>query len=329
MNKGKRIIILFVIPLVLFLSGCQQAQGKPFEKVGLLLSHPIDDQGWNMKGYQGILKVQSEFDVEVLMKEGVRSEGAVRKSLEEFEEEDVSLVIGHSQLYADLFMKLKGDFPSIHFVSFNGDVEGENITSIHFNGYAMGYFAGMLAGEMTKTNTVGVIAAFPFQPEVEGFEDGVNYQAPEVDVKVDFVESWVEEEAALEIFEGMKNEGADIYYPAGDGFHTAIIEEVKKEGLYAIGYVGDQLDLGVYTVLTSTVQEVEKMYEYVAEKFSKGELETGNKYFGFSDGVISMGEYGKEVPSETISWLNEHVDTYIKTGHLPHELDESNGGGSQ
>lgn len=322
MIKLKRIVILFVISLVLFLSGCVQAQGKPFEKVGLLLSHPIDDQGWNMKGYQGILKVQSEFDVDVLMKEDVRSKESVRKALEEFDDEDVSLVIGHSHLYADLFMELKEDFPGIHFVSFNGEVQGGKITSLHFNGYAMGYFAGMLAGEMTETNTVGVIAAFPFQPEVEGFKDGVKYNAPDVAVKVDFVESWVEEEAALELFEKMKKEDVDIYYPAGDGFHTAIIEEVKKEGLYAIGYVGDQLDLGEYTVLTSTVQEVEKMYEYVARQYSIGELETGNKYLDFAEGAISMGAYSQEVPAELISWLNDHVDTYINTGNLPHEVYE-------
>lgn len=318
----KRIVSLFVIPLFLLLFSCVQAQENSFEKVGLLLPHPIDDQGWNMKGYQGILKVQSAFEVDVLMREGVRSKEMVAEAVQEFEAEGVSLIIGHGQLYADLFMDLKDSFPDIHFVSFNGEVEGDNITSLHFEGYAMGYFAGMLASEMTEENSVGVIAAYPFQPEVQGFEDGAEYHDPSVDVKVDFVGSWVEEQVAIEIFEAMKLENVDIFYPAGDGFHTAIIEEVKKEGLYAIGYVGDQLDLGEYTVLTSTVQEVEKMYEYVAHQYKDGELKSGNKYFDFSDGVIKMGEYSEEVPEETIEWLNEHIESYINTGNLPHDAEE-------
>lgn len=313
--------MVFVFSLMVFLVGCVQAQEKPLEKVGFLLPHPIDDQGWNAKGYQGMLKLQSSLDVDVLIKEDIRSQQLVREAIDEFSEEEVGLIFGHSHLYADIFMDIKDEYPDIHFISFNGEVEGDNVTSLHFDGYAMGFFAGMLASEVSDSHSVGVIAAFPFQPEVQGFEDGAKFHLPSVTVKVDFVESWVDEEEALKIFRDMNRNNVDIFYPAGDGYHLTIIEEVKKEGLHAIGYVGDQLDLGESTVLTSTVQEVEKLYEYAATRYQKGELESGNIYFDFQDDVITMGKYGQGVSASTQEWLEGHISTYIETGDLPNNLN--------
>lgn len=315
-----------IIPFFLLLISCTQIQDQKLEKVGLLLPYPIDDQAWTRKGYQGMLKLQAELDVELLLKEDIRSSINVQEAIDKFNEENVGIVFGHSHIYADMFMEMKDDYPDIHFISFNGEVEGDNITSLHFDGYAMGYFAGMLAGEMSKTDSVGVIAAFPFQPEVKGFEDGVKFHSPSVTVNVDFVESWVDETKALEIFNTMKNNNVDVYYPAGDGYHLDIIREVKQEGLYVIGYLGDQLDLGESAVLTSTVQEVEKLYEYVATEFKNGELENGNLSFDFEDGVISMGEFSQEVPPSTKEWLESHISTYIDTGMLPNGVTKKTEG---
>ncbi|MCR6107344.1 BMP family ABC transporter substrate-binding protein [Salipaludibacillus agaradhaerens] len=313
--------LLIICSLLFLLTGCSSSSSQDLytSKVGLLLPHTIDDQGWNSKGYRGMLKVQSSLNMEILMREDTSTYESVSTAVQEFVREDVSLIIGHSHIYADIFMMLKDEYPDIHFVSFNGDVEGDNITSLHFEGYAMGYFAGMLASELSETETIGVIGAFQFQPEVQGFKDGAIFHNPNTTVLVDYVDSWINKDKAITIFHDMKEEESDIFYPAGDGFHIDIIEEVKKEGLHAIGYVGDQLDLGESVILTSTVQEVEDLYEYIAKQYLSGELASGNQYFDFQEGVISLGEFGQEVPEETVQWLTEVVDTYIETSELPNE----------
>ncbi len=313
--------LLIICSLLFLLTGCSSSGSQDLytSKIGLLLPHTIDDQGWNSKGYRGMLKVQSSLNMEILMREDTSTYESVSTAVQEFVREDVSLIIGHSHIYADIFMMLKDEYPDIHFVSFNGDVEGDNITSLHFEGYAMGYFAGMLASELSETEIIGVIGAFQFQPEVQGFKDGAIFHNPNTTVLVDYVDSWINKDKAITIFHDMKEEESDIFYPAGDGFHIDIIEEVKKEGLHAIGYVGDQLDLGESVILTSTVQEVEDLYEYIAKQYLSGELASGNQYFDFQEGVISLGEFGQEVPEETVQWLTEVVDTYIETSELPNE----------
>ncbi|WP_096189405.1 BMP family ABC transporter substrate-binding protein [Evansella halocellulosilytica] len=313
----------WMILLLIIVAGCAEGDRNELNKVGLLVSHPVDDQGWNSKAYQGMLNIQSNLEAEVYIKEDVKTLSSITEAVEEFSDQGVSLIFGHGILFAEHFMDLKSEYPDIHFVSFNGEVSGENITSLHFEGYAMGYFAGMISSKMSSTNKLGIIAAFPYQPEVDGFKDGAAFDNSEVEVEVEFVESWVNTEKAIDYFYKLKEEGVDVFYPAGDGYHVPVVEEIKNEGLYAIGYVGDHIDLGESTVLTSTVQHVEKLYEYVAQTYEAGDLHTGNLYYDFSDGVITLGEFSPEIPHEIIEWIEDYVERYIETGELPHEVKTS------
>ncbi|MFC0557707.1 BMP family ABC transporter substrate-binding protein [Halalkalibacter alkalisediminis] len=309
---------ILLLLLAILLIGCADANTSSINRVGLLLEDTIDDQGWNSKGYQGLLNIHSNLNVEVTFKEDMNTEPKVTKAIEEFVTDDVKLIFGHGRFFAEFFTEIAPDYPDVHFVSFNGEVEGTNVTSLHFNSYAMGYFAGMVAAAMSETGHVGAIAAFPWQPEIKGFEAGAALYGNS-NAHVNYVEDWADSEKALSYFEQLKDVGVDVFYPAGDGYHVQVIEEARKEGLYAIGFVGDQSDLGESTVLTSTVQHVDHLYELIAELYYKQQLETGNLQFDFADGVISLGAFSTKVPEELKQKIEEAVRVYMETGELPTE----------
>ncbi|GAE31217.1 BMP family ABC transporter substrate-binding protein [Halalkalibacter hemicellulosilyticus] len=296
---NNRFYLFIFIFFVCFLLGCSQKSetSASSSKIGLLLENTIDDQGWNSKGYQGLLNIHSKFEVDVVFKENIDSEAKVERAVEEFAAEGVTLVFGHGHFYAEPFTQLGKQYDDLHFVSFNGSVEGSNVTSLHFDGYAMGFFAGLIAAKMSETHQVGVIAAFPWQSEVEGFYEGASLDEMTT-VRIDYVEDWANEEKALDFFNDMVASGVDVFYPTGDGFHVRVVEETKREGLYVIGYVSDQLDLGGTTVLTSTIQKVDGLYELIANQYQKDELIGGNFMYDFADGVISLGPFGSEVPED-------------------------------
>jgi transcriptional activator of comK gene len=307
-----------MVLLFLTLVGCVPKTGSGnLEKVGLLVPESVEDQVWGTKGYQGLLRIQSKFDVVVMYKEGMNSLELVENAVKEFDQEGVTLIFGHGNEYAAYFNTLAEQYPHIHFVSFNGNAKRKNTTSLNFNAYAMGFFAGMVAAHMTKTDHLGVIAAYEWQPEVEGFYDGALYENDKVKVTISYVGHWDHKEDALRHLETMTAANADVIYPAGDGFNVPIIEKVKEKGLYAIGFVTDQSDLGETTVLTSTVQHVEKLYEMVANQFIEGKLKSGNLYFDFKDGVISLGKFSPHVDKRFQEELNALIKNYIDTGKLP------------
>ncbi|QGQ44652.1 BMP family ABC transporter substrate-binding protein [Metabacillus sediminilitoris] len=310
-----------ILILLFSLYGCgQPTTTGNLQKVGLLVQETIDEKVWGMKGYEGLLKIQSDLGVDVFYKEGMNEDIKIRHAIEEFQQNDVNLIFGHGSEFAGSFQAISKDYPDIHFVLFNSDVSGRNITSLNFESHAMGFFGGMVAGEMTNTKKIGVLAAFEWQPEIDGFFEGAYFQNENVHVNIKYVQDWNNTADALPLLEEMIDDNVDIVYVAGDGYNIPVIERLKEEGLYAIGYVNDQADLGNRTVLTSTVQHIDELYVNVAKSFNKGELENGEVYFDFKDGVISMGEFSPLVDQEFQSNLNEHIEEYKKSGLLPNQL---------
>ncbi|RFU64136.1 BMP family ABC transporter substrate-binding protein [Peribacillus glennii] len=314
-NLGATLIII-----CLLLAGCAHPMddGK-LKKVGLLVPETINDQVWGTKGYKGLLNIQSRFDVEVYYKEGMNSSLIVEHAVKDFHEKGVNLIIGHGNDYAEIFNRVAKEYSDIHFVSFNGKATERNTTSLNFEAHAMGFFGGMVAAKMSSSNRVGVLASFDWQPEVKGFEEGAKYQKKDIHVVTEYVGDWDSEEKALKLLNGMVASGTDVVYPAGDGYNVPVIERIKEKGLYAIGFVSDQAELGESTVLTSTVQHVDLLYELAAEKFAEGELPSGNLSFDFEDKVITMGKYSPLVSKQLREEIDQHIKRYIKTGKLPNE----------
>ncbi len=322
----KQTVILTAIILVLFISGILSAcssyfNGNEVDRVGMLVEHSIHDQSWGSKGYQGLLDISDSLDVDVYFQEGINTQQQVNRAVEEFANKDINLIIGHSNIYGKMFHQIREAYPDIHFLYVNGGYFDDNLTSINFNSLAMGFFGGMVAGEMTETNHIGLIAAFEWQPEIEGFYEGAVYQNPDVNVNMKLTNSWDDTERAMEMYNQMQAEDVDVYYPAGDSFSVPIIEEVKKDGDYSIGFVSDQSEIGGRSVLTSTVQHVDKLYLLAAKQFNNNELPGAIINYGFAEDVITMGEYSEDLSDSFKKELDEAIETYIETGLLPNQLE--------
>lgn len=321
MDRKKSFIAISIsIAVFLLLSGCSQneTEGK-LEKAGMLVEHTIEDEAWGKRGYQGLLKIEENFDAEVYYEEGIDTESEIIQAVESFSSKGVNLIFGHSNIYGKVFSEISEAYPDVHFVYFNGGYYQENVTSMNFNSHAMGFFAGMVAGEMTESDKVALIGAFEWQPEIEGFYEGVNYQNSAAKVQMNFVNSWDDEELAIELFNDMAEAGVDVFYPAGDSFSVPVISRAAARERYAIGFVLDHSYIDEKYVLTSTVQHADQLYLKAAEQFNQGELEPGVFDFDFQDGAISLGDFSPDIPPSFRDEINQAVDRYIETGMLPNE----------
>ncbi|MGJ9459372.1 BMP family ABC transporter substrate-binding protein [Oceanobacillus sp. CF4.6] len=312
-------IVLISVALITILSGCSYFETGQIQNVGLLVDTSIDDNVWNKKGYDGLLEIEKEFDVQVYYEEDIDTEEEINNAVAEFVQDGVNLIFGHSNMYGSYFMDIAESYPDVQFVYFNGGNAADNVTSLNFNSHAMGFFGGMVAGKMTESNQVGIIGAYSWQPEIEGFYEGVKYQNPTAQIEMNFLSAWNDTETALTMYENMKKEGVDVFYPIGDSFSEDIIKMAEGDGLYAIGFVADQLELAPDTVLTSTIQHVDKLYEYTATEFDNFHLNSTVLSFDFQDDVISLGEFNDRVPEAFQEEMAEHVEDYTETGLLPNE----------
>ncbi|WP_053075133.1 BMP family ABC transporter substrate-binding protein [Ornithinibacillus californiensis] len=318
MRRILSITILIIFGL-LVTSGCaSESQGKLY-KAAMIMEGTIEDIPWNQKGYDGLLAIEKELGVDIEIRENISSDEEISKVVSELVNEGTNLIFGHSSNYGDEFYRLSKSHTDVHFVYFNGNYYSDNLTSMTFNSHAMGFFAGMIASRMSDTNEVGIIAAYQWQPEIEGFYEGVKYQNQDTNVNMEFIYDWTASDVAFQAYNRMKENGIDVIYPAGDAFSEEIIKLASEDDIYAIGFVSDQINIEPETVLTSTVQHVEQIYLLAAERFNNDELEGEIMSFDFKDDFITLGDYSKEVPKSFQKKLNKYIEKYKETGLLPNQ----------
>ncbi|MFD2630358.1 BMP family ABC transporter substrate-binding protein [Oceanobacillus kapialis] len=309
---------MLCIGLVIVLASCNSNE-QEIQNVGMLLDGSINDQAWGSKGYAGLLDIGEAYNVDVFYREGITTEKDVAETVESFVQDGVNLIFGHSSIYGKYFVDIAENYPSVHFVYFNGGYTSDNVTSLNFDAHAMGFFGGMLAGKMTTSDNVAIIAAHEWQPEVEGFYEGVLYENPIAEVNMNFIDDWNDTETAQEIYEQVVDRGVDVVYPTGDAFSKEIVKSAVNDDLFAIGYVTDQTELGGRQVLTSTIQHVDKLYMLAADLFNGGNLEGTVQTYDFQDDVISLGDFSSAIPEEYQEYITQAVEEYKETGLLPNE----------
>lgn len=315
-------VLIFVF--LMFMSSCQHHTSKNLQNVGMLMDGLIEDNEWNVRGYEGLKRVQDNFDAEVFLKEDVKSKHEIMDAVEELDDKGVNLIFGHSYDYGKVFVDVAKMYPHIHFVYHNGGYFRENVTSLNVDLHAMGFFSGMIAGMMTNTNDVGIIAASDWQPEIEGFYEGVKYENPAAIVHINYADGWNVDEVGLLLYDQMREENVDVIYPTSFSFSKEIVKQAIQDDIYAIGYFLNEENFDEETVLTSTIQHIDSLYEQTAKQFNEGLLKGDIYVYDFSEEVISFGSFSPKVPEEFKQRLRNYISEYEETNLLPNEEQKRN-----
>ncbi len=186
------------------------------------------------------------------------------------EEDAPDIIFGDAFLNEEAVRRVAADYPDIAFVfGSEGGPSGDNLSVFDNWIHEPAYLAGMLAGGLTETDTIGVVAAIPI-PEVNrlanAFIAGAQEVNPEVVAKVSFIGSFYDPATAKEAALAQIDAGADVLYAERAG----VIEAAQEKGLLAIGNMSDQSSLAPDTVVTSVTWDMKPTVEYVLEQVQGG-----------------------------------------------------------
>ena len=166
--------------------------------------------------------------------------------------------------------RVAAQFPEIAFVFGSGGGPADPNLSVFDNWiHEPAYLAGMLAGGLTKSNTIGVVGGYPV-PEVNritnAFIAGAQATNPDVEVKVTFINSWFDPDDAKEAALAQADAGADVFYAERFG----VIEAAQQKSALAVGNMSDQKDLAPTNVVTSVVWDMAPTVTYVLDQVQAG-----------------------------------------------------------
>lgn len=309
---------IFFIVTGLLLTGCGNNQGD-IQKVGMITENQIDKQPWEKRGFEGLQQIEEKYGVDVFLEEDIKTEQEVGRAVDDMVGRGVNLIFGNSSNYGKYFIELTKTYKNVHFVYFDGTYTNKRVSSISFQSHAMSFFAGMIAAKMTTSNEVGIIAAYEWQGEIEGFFEGVKYQNQLVNVHINFIKNWSDTDKAIGVYDKMLAKNVDVFYPAGDSFSTDIIQRASKDNVYAIGYLEDQSKIAPSTVLTSTIQEISDVYVRIGDQLNKGELKGGAIRYDFADEVVKLGDFNEAIPTKYQQKIEKAINEYVESGLLPYE----------
>ncbi len=189
------------------------------------------------------------------------------------------------------------------------------------------YLSGMLAGGLTKSNVLGVVAAMPIAEVnrlVNAFAAGAQAVNPGVEVKVTFINSFFDPATAKEAALAQIGAGADVLYAERAG----VIEAAAEKGVLAVGNMSDQQSLGPTSVITSVTWNMTPTVEYVIDQVRGGTYEAQDlKDFSmFAKGGAALAPINTGVTGGIPQALIDQVtakEAEIRSGLFRVPIDES------
>ncbi|MGI6251474.1 MAG: BMP family protein [Anaerolineaceae bacterium] len=295
-KKFSKIIITIVcLMLVLVMVGCQapakpaapaeepakapeaeqpaQAPEEGKKKVALLLPGVIYDKSWSQNGYEGLLAAEKDCGIAPAYTESVQQAGQT-EAFRNYAQQGYDIIIGHGSQFTDAALTVAKEFPEIDFVVVNSMLAEGNVSAISADYMHMGYLAGVLACNMSKTKHVAILqdVRLPIMdPVYASFPMGVKTCGEDYKTTISVFGAMGDTVKAREASLALIAEGADVIWGNMNEEIAGVFSAAEDKGIYTIGLYTDMYESSPKTVIGSTVFYPDKeVYEAACGKINDG-----------------------------------------------------------
>ena len=287
------------------------AKAEPL-KIAFAYVGPVGDGGWTFAHDNGRKEIEKAFGDKVVTSfvEKVPESADAERVIRDMAAQGNKLIFGTTFGYMEPMLKVAADNKGVKFEHATGYKTAENMRTYDSRTYEGAYMAGVIAGKMTKTNTLGVVASIPI-PEVvrniNSFTMGAQSVNPKIKTKVVWVNEWFNPPKETEAATSLINGGADVLMQNTDS--SAVLQTAEKMGKRAFGWDSDMTAYGPKAHLGSAVINWGPYYVKAVGEALEGKWSTGQSWWGVKEGAIDMVSVASDVPADT----KAKVDT-IKAG---------------
>jgi basic membrane protein A and related proteins len=269
---------------------------------------PVGDAGWTFAHDQGRKYVEQKFGdkIKTTYVEKVPEGPDAERVIRDLVAQGNKIVFATSFGYGDAMEKVAKDFPDVYFEHATGYKTAANLRVYEGRFYEDAYLAGIVAGAMTKTNTLGFVASYPI-PEVlrniNAYTLGAQSVNPKVKTKVVWVSSWFDPPKETEAAQSLMNQGADVLLQNTDS--TAVLQAAEKNGKYALGWDSDMSAFAPKAHLASCVLNWGVYYEKALNDVLNKTWKVEVTKWGIKEGANDFVKVADFVPEEVKKKVQE------------------------
>ncbi|WOB09976.1 BMP family ABC transporter substrate-binding protein [Piscinibacter gummiphilus] len=293
------------------------APAKPAPlKIAFAYIGPVGDGGWTFAHDNGRKAIEKEFGdrVQTSFVENVPEAADAERVFRDMIGQGNKLIFGTTFGYMDSMLKVAPEAKDVKFEHATGFKTAENMRTYDSRTYEGAYMAGIIAGAMTKTNTLGVVGSVPI-PEVirniNSFTLGAQSVNPKIKTKVVWVNKWFDPPKETEAAQSLLNGGADVLFQNTDS--SAVLKTAGKAGKYAFGWDSDMSSYSPEAHLASSIINWAPYYIKATKDALEGTWATGAVWWGVKEGAIDIVSISDKVPAE-IKTKVETVKSGLKDG---------------
>ncbi|PPE65523.1 BMP family ABC transporter substrate-binding protein [Caldimonas caldifontis] len=270
-------------------------------KIAFAYVGPVGDAGWTFAHDNGRKAVEAEFGdrVQTSFVESVPEGADAERVIRDMVNQGNKLIFGTTFGYMDYMLKIAGDHKDVKFEHATGYKTAENMRTYDSRTYEGAYMAGVIAGAMTKSNTLGVVGSVPI-PEVirniNSFTLGAQSVNPKVTTKVVWVNKWFDPPKEGEAAQSLLNQGADVLFQNTDS--SAVLQAAEKAGKLAFGWDSDMSHFGPNAHLGSAIINWAPYYIKATRDVLEGTWKTETTWWGVKEGAIDLVSISDKVPAD-------------------------------
>jgi basic membrane protein A len=300
-QRSRRSLLMSVLALALAAGlGGGSAVAAPPLKVGFAYVGPVGDAGWTFAHDKARKAVEAEYGPKVttIFVENVPEAADAERVMRDMVKQGCGLIFGTTFGYMGQMLKVASTAKTVKFEHATGYKTAPNLATYDSRTYEGAYMAGVIAGGMTKTNTLGVVASIPI-PEVirniDSFTLGAQSVNPKVTTRVVWVNKWFDPPKEGEGAQALMNDGADVLMQNTDS--SAVLQAAEKAGKHAFGWDSDMTKYGPHAHLGSAVINWAPYYKKSVGDVLAGTWKTGQTWWGVKEGAIDLVGVSPEVPA--------------------------------
>jgi basic membrane protein A len=290
-------------------------------KVAYMVPGDLGDLGFFDSGEKGITWAHQQLGATVKTVQGTTDTSQWTPDLKALSGKGYNVIVtGSTQVAQDLAAVAK-EFPSQHYIFFDGDVPAPNIASIVYLQNDGAFLAGVLSGLVTTdtkqfplakgSDVVGIVGGenIPvIRDFVVGFVKGAKVVNPKIKVLTSYVGSFTDPQTGYNQAVEMYNQGADVIFAAAGSSGLGVLKASAKMNRYSIGVDSDQNGLYPKNVLASDLKNVDVSVLDLLKKAKAGTLKYNHQYvYGLTNNGVELLLNYKLVPSSVAAKLNSYT----------------------
>lgn len=277
---------------------------------------PVGDAGWTYAHDQGRKAVEAEYGdkVKTSFVEKVPEGADAERVIRDLAAQGNKIIFATSFGYMEPMLKVAAEFPDVKFEHATGYKTAPNMRIYDAKFYEDAYAAGVIAGSMSKSGTIGFVGSFPI-PEVlrniNAYTLGAQSVNPKIKTKVVWVSTWFDPPKEGEAAQSLINGGADVLLQNTDS--SAVLQTAEKNGKYAFGWDSDMSAFAPKAHLASCIVDWGGYYKKAVKDVIDGSWKTERTVWGVKEGQNDLVKVADVVPEATKKKIDE-IKAGMKAG---------------